>query len=474
MQQNLNNDAKFNRQIANYYQRAIDEINRTIDENVALIVDKDGNHTDYQPVTAGQMATYQREAKHVVEQANQMRTGGKTPTYADWSDAVNQRMRVYNATMRINRLELIKSQIGVHLTEATVQTDAALTNKLSDDYIKECQRQAGIMGVTAQPSMWTRPKVAKIIMAQTQSATFSDRLWANQDALKARLDEVISTGIIQGQDPRKMARRLKSEVKDTVTNQRYVTERIARTESARVQFTAQMNSIKVNGYEYVQWFAEIKACPECQAIERQNNGWGPGVYKISKVPEIPVHPNCRCAISSTVPETDKVGQQLSWHEKAALKRYVSSNAYKVNDALRNNRFTPELRTEIGYLDEALSKLPVYNSENQLYRTFDFHGDRQQTFNFANDIVISNFYIDPAYVSTSKEIYDSENNDLTLIIKKSQHGRDLDISSYNTEEQEVLFPRYSMFKVEAFGVSDGSNYGLPKGKPYIVVTEGNVK
>lgn len=471
MKQNLDDDQKFNQRLAEYYQRAIDGINRTIDENATLIVDENGNHTGYQPVTAGQMAAYQREAKHVVEQAIQMRVQGQTPTYGDWSDNVNRRMRVYNATMRINRLELLKSQVGVHLTEATAETDKALTAKLSDDYIKECQRQAGIMEVTTQPSMWTSSKVAKIVMAQTNSATFSDRLWANQDALKAKLDVVISDGIIQGQSPSKMARRLKSEVKDTVTNQRYVAERIARTESARVQFTAQMNSIKANGYEYVQWFTEIKACPECQAIERKDNGWGPGIYKISKVPEIPVHPNCRCAISETVPETDKIGQPLTWHEKAALKRYVSSNSYKINDALRRNDFTPEDREEIGYLDEALLKIPIYVGQKILYRTFDFHKDRQRTFDFANNIVTSNFYVDSAYVSTSKSIYDDKNNDLTLIIKKSKHGRDLDVSSYNVGEQEVLFPRNSLFKVEGFGISNGNDYGLPKGKPYIVVTEG---
>ena len=302
MKQNLANDQKFNQRIADYYQRAIDQINRTIDENANLIVDEKGNHTGYQPVTAGQMASYQREAKHVVQQANQMRAEGKTPTYGDWTDAANNRMQVYNATMRINRLELLKSQVGLHLTEATTETDKTLTAKLSDDYIKECKRQAGIMEVTAQPSMWTGPKVAKIVMAQTNSATFSDRLWANQDALKARLDAVISNGVIQGQSPRKVAKLLKSQVKTTVTNQRYVTERIARTESARVQFSAQMDSIKANGYEYVQWFAEIKACAECVAIARKDNGWGPGVYKLSKVPEIPVHPNCRCSISETVVE----------------------------------------------------------------------------------------------------------------------------------------------------------------------------
>ena len=47
MKQNLDNDQKFNQRLAEYYQRAIDGINRTIDENATLIVDENGNHTGY-------------------------------------------------------------------------------------------------------------------------------------------------------------------------------------------------------------------------------------------------------------------------------------------------------------------------------------------------------------------------------------------------------------------------------------------
>lgn len=451
MKQNLDNDQKFNQRLAEYYQRAIDGINRTIDENAALIFDENGNHTGYQPVTAGQMATYQREANHVVEQANQMRAQGQTPTYGDWSDNVNRRMRVYNATMRINRLELLKSQVGVHLTEATAETDKALTAKLSDDYIKECQRQAGIMEVTAQPPMWTGSKVAKIVMAQTNSATFSDQLWANQDALKAKLDVVISDGIIQGQNPRKMARRLKSEVKDTVTNQRYVTERIARTESARVQFIAQMNSIKANGYEYVQWFTEIKACSECQAIERKDNGWGPGIYKISKVPEIPVHPNCRCAISETIVEPNVTGQPLNLKEERALRRYISSEAYKINDALRRgHNFTPQMHDDIYYLDRALQKMPVYSDDKPLQRDYFFNNQASLN-SFVESFMIGGEFTDNSYLSTSKIHYGEGKETIHVIIKSNKTGRD--ISEYNVSEQEVLFPRNARFRIDDAYVDD---------------------
>lgn len=445
MKQNLANDAQFNKGIAKYYERAIDEINRTIDENAALIVDKNGVHTGYQPVTPDQMAAYQREAKHVVKQANQMRANGKTPAYGNWSEAVNQRMRVYNATMRINRLELLKAQIGVHLTEATINIDSDLTDKLSDDYIKECQRQAGIMGDVAQSKLWTGTKVAKVVMAQTNSATFSERLWANQDALKAKLDQVITNGVIQGQSPAKMARRLKPLVKDTVHNQRYVTERIARAESARVQFSAQMDLIKSNGYKYVQWFAEIKACPECVEIAHRDNGYGPGIYKISKVPEIPVHPNCRCAISETVLEPDITGQPLNPDEKRALTRYISSESYKINEVLREGRhFTPQSYDDIYCLDQALKKMPIYSDTKPLQRDY-FFNNQHSLDSFIENFTIGGIFSDNSYISASKIHYGEGKETIHVIIKSSKTGRD--ISEYNASEQEVLFPRNSRFKID---------------------------
>lgn len=282
-----------------YYDQVIADINKAIDMNANLITDASGKLTGYKPVSKSQMVAYEAEAQKVVAQADAMRANHKRPTYDDFPAEVNRRMRVYNATMRINRLELLKAQIGVDLLPATMQTDQALQDKLGDDYTDECKRQAAIMAVAAQPSMWTGKKVAKVVMAQTNSATFSQRLWANQDALKAKLDQVISTGIVQGQGPREMARRLKAQVKTSVDNQRYVTERIARTESARVQFTAQMDSIKGHGYRFVHWYAEPRACVECAMIAHQDNGFGEGIYETSKVPEIPVHPNCRCSISET-------------------------------------------------------------------------------------------------------------------------------------------------------------------------------
>ena len=260
---------------------------------------KKGHFLNQEVVEATDVQHFQDKAKKIVEQANQMRKAGKRVTYADFSKAVNDQLRVYNATMRISRLEMLKSQIGLEMVQSGIDVDKALHDKLSQDYIDEVKRQEGIMGVTAKPSMWTDSKVAKVIMGQTESANFSQRLWANQAALKAQLDQVISTGIIQGQNPREMATKLKANVAKTITNYRYVTERLARTESARVQFRAQLDSLIQYDYKYCKWHAEPSACKAClEIVNNDPDGNGRGIYEVDDVPIVPVHPNCRCSISA--------------------------------------------------------------------------------------------------------------------------------------------------------------------------------
>lgn len=313
---------------------------------------KKGHFLNQEVVEATDVQHFQDKAKKIVEQANQMRKAGKQVTYADFSKAVNDQMRVYNATMRINRLEMLKSQIGLEMVRSGIDVDNDFHKKLSQDYIDEVKRQAGIMGVTAKPSMWTDSKVAKIIMGQTESANFSQRLWANQTALKAQLDQVISTGIIQGQNPREMATKLKANVAKTITNYRYITERLARTESARVQYRAQMDSLIANDYRFCKWHAEPGHCKACGEIANNDpDGNGRGVYEVDDVPNIPVHPNCRCSISAYWVN----GQDNSFknkHKKAV--KTDTSSVHKIkpmsDDDLLNKYFNKSLVEKFGRKD----------------------------------------------------------------------------------------------------------------------------
>lgn len=188
----------YNQRIVQMYQNAIDDINRQIKSDFAFSGGK--------LVTAKGMQEFETLAKEAVKKANELRKNGHHVTRKDFSKDVNDRLKIYNATMRINRNEMLKSKIGVHLVDLGVEQEADLTKKLWNDYIKEKERQASILKVTAKSNLWTSKEVQEQIAKQIGGANFSKRIWANVDSLKGQLDGLISGAIIRGENPVKMAR----------------------------------------------------------------------------------------------------------------------------------------------------------------------------------------------------------------------------------------------------------------------------
>lgn len=319
-------------------------INRTIESELSRLAIKENVDINEikRRVKDFDVQEYSIEAKRIVEEADKLRKQGRNVTYEDFSKEVNERLRLYNATMRINRQELLKSLIGLNLIELGANVDASLRQKLTNDYTDEITRQAGILGEFKHP-IWTGKEVAKIVMAQTGSANFSKRIWANHDALKARLDASLSAALIQGQNPRKMAQQLWDLVSKEVTNVRYATERIARTESARVQTQAQLKSFRDNGYKFCKWHAEPSACKICKEIAESDSGYGVGVYRVDEVPSLPAHPNCRCGLGAYWVDEDNF---LTTDVNVIRKRldkyhddFLEATGINVSDSIKNGTFS---------------------------------------------------------------------------------------------------------------------------------------
>lgn len=375
----------------------------------------------------------------MVRHAKELRKQGKRVSYADYSDEVNERMRLYNVTMRINRLEYLKSVIGMRLVELGADINAELNVKLDADTRTEFQRQAEfLMANDAGSAMdwWTQSAVQKIVMASTGSGTYSNRLWTSIDALKARLETTLAQVLIGGQNPRKAAQQLRVVVQKDVGNIKHITERIARTESARCQTQATLESFNRYGVEWCQWTAEPNACPTCTEHARHNDG----VYRVKDVPTLPAHPNYRCALSAYW----KKREELSRDEIGAIKSYKSSESYKINYALRHKEKLSEAqRNLVMNLDNAIDKLPKYSSKSPLYRSYS-NGLGFDSMKFAIDVGNKGVLSDSAFFSTSTDIYDP-NDDLRVIILKSKSGAVL--GKYDeTEEKEVTFSRNTVFKV----------------------------
>lgn len=291
----LKSDADFAKILNRPYQVAADEINKEIANKAAKI---GGIQNMVKPED---MAEYERLAQDAVQKANRLRALHGHVHYTDFSDDVNRRLKLYNATMQINQLELLKSTMGVHLVDLGMETQTSIGDKLYGDYLKERKRQAGILGMAANArSQRVTTATLDSIPSSIAGAEFSKRVWSNVDLLKANLDGILATGFVRGDGIQDMTRYIKKRVGDTMKTGSYAAERLARTESARVQFEAQKESLKDNDYKHCKWYAEPGACNTCKdyASGSSSKKYPEGVYDVDDVPDIPVHPNCRCSIGA--------------------------------------------------------------------------------------------------------------------------------------------------------------------------------
>lgn len=285
-------------QLNKHYDMMLNNINQQIAAEISSLAERNnvGLELAKKQVTQMDVQAYSSKAKKLVEQAAKMRKEGHHVTYKDYSDAVNQELRVYNTTMRVNRLEYLRANIALEVARASLNAASITGNTLVDRYIAETKRQSGILGISGKnDSMLNNAAIQGVVTADVNGANWSSRLWANQVGLRASLEQVLATGLAHFD-----IKRMQSLMTNTVHNWRYVADRLLNTEVSRVLYMAQWGSIKKAGYRFVKWINEPKACLLCSAIGRADNGYGSGIYEYDKVPSIPAqtHPNCRCAISA--------------------------------------------------------------------------------------------------------------------------------------------------------------------------------
>lgn len=296
MADNLKNDEAYAKHINGYYDKMLSNIQDRINDQYTKYAGKQGltmAEAKGAVSTADQVA-YAKEAKDAVAEAQKLFKQNGSVSYADFSQELNDHMKLYNATMRINRLEYLKAQIGLEATKAGVKVGVDMSNKVTEDYLAEVKRQAALLGNYLPPSELTNYKQAfEQVMRSGNPGSFSQILWKNTDAMKAQLDMGLSQMLVQGLSPLTIARELRKHLQDTVQSAKYVSERLARTESARAQTLAQRDCYTDLGVKQVRWVAEPSACKTCTAIATEHDG----IYSLNDVPAIPVHANCRCSMA---------------------------------------------------------------------------------------------------------------------------------------------------------------------------------
>lgn len=303
-QQNIKDEKEYVKVVEGIYARCIDNCQREIESFYQRYASKEGISLSEAKKRISKMdiAEYERKAAEYV----------KTK---DFSEQANEEMRLYNATMRINRLELLKSRIGLELCGTYSELEKYLGEKMDERVIATFERYAGILGKTVKDPA---ALAATIVNASFHNATWSDRLWGrSQDGLRDAIGTQLERGMIRGVGSRELARAIRREFDRTI----YETERLMVTELARCQTEAAKLSMEANGNTHFIVLTANAAgpCPECIDMELQT-GSDPIPVKDMEpgVNAPPLHPSCHCA---TAPWWDE-GKYQRWLDSGAAQAGV--------------------------------------------------------------------------------------------------------------------------------------------------------
>ena len=304
----LKDEAEYIQEIQDIYSTMLTQINKEIESFFVRYSNKEGMSMAEAKRKASDIdiKEYEKKAKKYVKEK-------------DFSKEANEQMRLYNLAMKVNRLELLKANIGLELTAGSDELVSFTKEKLEGAALEQIQRNAGILGDTIIDNAKTAKTIAN---SSFKNATFSERIWSQQDLLKNDLYGILSTALIQGRNPREFIPKVRKSFDVT----RYQAERLLRTELTRVRIQAQAESYEANGideYEYVACGLR-DVCPLCKELDKQ-------IFKLKDM-EIgenapPMHPNC------VLPDTEIIAPGLEAITKSDYSgdviKFVTANGRNV-------------------------------------------------------------------------------------------------------------------------------------------------
>lgn len=281
----ITEEKEYDKEIRRIHQNMLDACQKEIESFYAKYASAEGITLAEakKRVSKLDIAAYERKAAKYVKEKN-------------FSKKANEEMRLYNATMKINRLEMLKANIGLETIAGHDELEKFMAGILKGRTMDELERQAGILGKTV---MNNAAKAHAIVNGSFHSGTFSDRIWQYQDLMRQDLGKLLQQGLIQGKGARALTKDLRKyligENMAKMGGATYCVERLMRTELARVQTEAQKQSFIRNGFDHYEFIVNNGCCPVCQALSGKH-------FRVDKMMPgenaPPLHPHCRCSTAA--------------------------------------------------------------------------------------------------------------------------------------------------------------------------------
>ncbi|EAG6738012.1 ADP-ribosyltransferase [Listeria monocytogenes] len=288
----------------------------------------------------------------------------------DFSPAANEELRLYNLTMKVNRLELLKADIGLELASASDAVSKEVTKSLTKKAVSEYTRQAGILGESIFHNAKT---VDALVNGSFLNATFSERIWSNQAELTNRIDTALRRAIMQGKHPRDTIKGIKALVitdpKKPKETAQYIAERLLTTETARIQTEVQKDSFLQAGFEQYTFIAEPSACKKCAEIDGK-------VFQVTEMMPgtnaSPMHAWCKCSCAASESRDSLDAEKIQTEGKSAN----GSVEWKPPEELKNLKIYESdeaFERALGHKDWKETLLPDEIEAIEKYTVDEYYG-----------------------------------------------------------------------------------------------------
>lgn len=212
-----------------------------------------------------------------------------------------------------NLLEKVKYQANLMGSKEKLAVTNGLKDVYKDQYIRNIYALGKAINVKADLTMLNPKMIEKAISYPWSGAMFSDRIWDNKNKLVKNIREAILQSAVMGEGMDKIAKRINVGLENSYKN----ALRVARTETMRVAYVAEMDSLESNKsvIDEVEHsaFWDKRTCKTCKGLDEK-------VYKVGKERMLPIHPHCRCTYLPVIPRIQE-GDLSRYAEKARKQEY---------------------------------------------------------------------------------------------------------------------------------------------------------
>ncbi len=326
----------------------------------------------------------------------------------DFIDMVNENMGKYNQEInnisikaRITRYQALEKQIDallqqLYAIEYQYKGEEKLKEVYSDAYYRTWFNIDQYHGFHQEFAQISAKTIDELIRYPFNGADFSTRLWKQKDHMLQKLNESITTMLIQGRNPKTLAQ----EFAKTFNTKEYEAYRLLHTEGSFIMGQGTLAGYKEDGVEKYRLLAtlDIKTSDICRSMDGKEFNVEDAIVGVNYWP---FHPNCRTtdvpvyedddlsdetrvARDPVTGKTYDVPADMTYEEW--YKKYIEDNPEALLEEKKwKNRHTDQKQYERyqGVLGKDLSVNSLDDFQNLKYNDTEKWKDKQYAYRIQN-------------------------------------------------------------------------------------------